>query len=125
MYSAATLLMLIAMGLALVRALQGPTVFDRILAVNMFGSATVVMISVVGFMIGRADLIDIAIIYALISFTGTIAVLRFVEYERECGEVEGSTIQSTTSYPPAASPKAGLGLDHWTSNPGGVPREER
>jgi multicomponent Na+:H+ antiporter subunit F len=82
MYSVAALLMLVTMALALVRALRGPTVFDRILAVNMFGTATVLMISVVGFMISRSDLVDIALIYALISFTGTIAVLRYVEYER-------------------------------------------
>lgn len=82
MYGFAALLMLVTMALALVRALLGPTVFDRILAVNMFGSATVLMISIVGFMISRTDLVDIALIYALVSFTGTIAVLRFVEYER-------------------------------------------
>ncbi|MEM9800646.1 MAG: monovalent cation/H+ antiporter complex subunit F [Planctomycetota bacterium] len=79
MYGATALLLLIAMGLAMLRALRGPTVFDRILAVNMFGTATVLMISVVGFMSTAPDLVDIALIYALISFTGTIAVLRFVE----------------------------------------------
>ncbi|MEZ6016447.1 MAG: monovalent cation/H+ antiporter complex subunit F [Planctomycetota bacterium] len=83
MYGAAALLMLVSMALALVRALKGPTVYDRILAVNMFGTATVLMITTVGFMIGRGDLVDIAIIYALISFTSTLAVLRFTEYERE------------------------------------------
>ena len=93
MYSAAALLLLVSMAFALVRALKGPTVYDRILAVNMFGTATVVMVTVVGFMIGRADLVDIAIIYALISFTGTLAVLRFTEYERQISE--GSSEAST------------------------------
>lgn len=82
MYGFAAFLLLVTMALALVRALLGPTVFDRILAANMFGSATVLMIAIVGFMISRNDLVDIALIYALVSFTGTIAVLRFVEYER-------------------------------------------
>ncbi len=86
MYDFAALLLLVAMALSLVRALQGPTVFDRILAANMFGSATVLMITTVGFMIDRTDLVDIGLIYALVSFTGTIAVLRYVEYERVMAE---------------------------------------
>ena len=82
MYDFAAFLLLVAMALSIVRALPGPTVFDRILAANMFGSATVLMITTVGFMIDRTDLVDIGLIYALVSFTGTIAVLRYVEYER-------------------------------------------
>lgn len=81
MYGATALLLLVAMGLALARALKGPGVFDRILAVNVFGTATVLMVSVLGFMGTSEDLVDIALIYALISFTATIAVLRFVEYD--------------------------------------------
>ncbi|MEL6428492.1 MAG: monovalent cation/H+ antiporter complex subunit F [Planctomycetota bacterium] len=82
MYGVSALFLLVGMGLTLLRALKGPTVFDRILAVNVFGTATVLLVSVMGFMGQRADLVDIALIYALISFTGTIAVLRFVEYGR-------------------------------------------
>ena len=81
MYGVAAILVLVAMALALVRALRGPTVYDRILAVNVFGTATVIMISLVGFMIRASDFIDIALIYALISFTSTLAVLRFTEYQ--------------------------------------------
>lgn len=102
MYGFAAFLLLVTMALALWRALLGPTVFDRILAANMFGSATVLMISIVGFMISRNDLVDIALIYALVSFTGTIAVLRFVEYERavpdarqSAGGPGGSTVEGT------------------------------
>jgi len=83
MYAVTALLLLVAMGLAIWRALMGPTVFDRILAVNVFGTATVLMVSVIGFMGTSRDLVDIALIYALISFTGTMAVLRFVEYDEE------------------------------------------
>lgn len=86
MYGVAAILVLVAMALALVRALRGPTVYDRILAVNVFGTATVIMISIVGFMIQSSGLIDIALIYALISFTATLAVLRFTEYQREMDE---------------------------------------
>ena len=88
MYGVAAILVLVAMALALVRALRGPTVYDRILAVNVFGTATVIMISIVGFMIRASDFIDIALIYALISFTATLAVLRFTEYQRTMAERE-------------------------------------
>lgn len=88
MFGVSALLLLVGMALALTRALRGPTVFDRILAVNVFGTATVLMVSVLGFMGNRGDMVDIALIYALISFTGTIAVLRFVEYERHRAAVE-------------------------------------
>ncbi len=90
MYSVASLLLLVGMGLALWRALKGPTVFDRILAVNVFGTATVLMVSVIGFMGTSRDLVDIALIYALISFTGTMAVLRFVEYDEDRKRAEAS-----------------------------------
>lgn len=88
MYGVAAILVLVAMALALVRALRGPTVYDRILAVNVFGTATVIMISTVGFMIRASDFVDIALVYALISFTATLAVLRFTEYQRAMAERE-------------------------------------
>ncbi|MEM9380535.1 MAG: monovalent cation/H+ antiporter complex subunit F [Planctomycetota bacterium] len=91
MYEVTALLLLVAMALTLLRALRGPTVFDRILAVNMFGTATVLMISVVGFLSTAPDLVDIALIYALISFTGTIAVLRFVELDRARSSAEAES----------------------------------
>lgn len=80
MYIAATLAILLVMGLALVRAWVGPTLYDRILAVNMFGTKTVLFIAVLGFLTGRPDFLDIALVYALINFISIIAVLRFFEY---------------------------------------------
>ena len=71
---------MITMGLALARAALGPTVFDRILALNMFGTKTVLLISVIGFFTGRPDFLDLALVYALINFVGVIAVLRFSEH---------------------------------------------
>jgi multicomponent Na+:H+ antiporter subunit F len=68
------------MGLALARAFSAPTVYDRILGVNMFGTKTVLFIATVGFLNGRPDFLDIAIVYALINFIGMVAVLRFFEY---------------------------------------------
>ncbi|MEX2525946.1 MAG: monovalent cation/H+ antiporter complex subunit F [Gammaproteobacteria bacterium] len=83
MFIAAAIAILVVMMLALARALMGPTVYDRILAVNMFGTKTVLLISVLGVIAGRADFIDIALVYALINFISIIAVLRFFEYADE------------------------------------------
>jgi multicomponent Na+:H+ antiporter subunit F len=69
---------LTAMALALVRALRGPTVFDRIVSVNAFGTLTVVLIAVHGFLTGRPEFLDIALAYALISFIGVIAVTKYL-----------------------------------------------
>ena len=71
---------LVTMGLALMRAWLGPTVFDRILALNMFGTTAVLRISVIGFFTGRPDFLDLALVYALMNFIGVIAVLRFSKY---------------------------------------------
>ena len=68
------------MALALARAGLGPTVFDRILALNMFGTKTVLLISVIGFMTERPDFLDLALLYALMNFIGIVAVLRFTKY---------------------------------------------
>jgi multicomponent Na+:H+ antiporter subunit F len=80
MFAATTLGIMVCMGLALARALLGPTVYDRILAVNAFGTKTVLLIAVLGFLSGRPDFLDIALIYALINFVSTIAVLKFIHY---------------------------------------------
>ena len=80
MFAAAAAALLATMLLALTRALLGPTVYDRILAVNTFGTKTVLLIAVVGFLTGRPDFLDIGLLYALINFIGTIAVLKFFRY---------------------------------------------
>ena len=80
MFSVATLAVLITMALGLARALLGPTIYDRVLAVNAFGTATVLLIAVLGFLIGRPDFLDLALVYALINFIGTIAVLKFLKF---------------------------------------------
>jgi multicomponent Na+:H+ antiporter subunit F len=69
-----------AMVLSMTRALLGPTVYDRVLALNTFGTKTVLLIAVLGFLTGRPEFLDLALLYALINFIGTIAVLKFFEY---------------------------------------------
>lgn len=80
MYFAATLALLAAMMLMLVRLFAGPSLYDRVLALNAFGTKTVLLIGLVGFITDRPDFMDIALLYALINFVGTIAILKFFRY---------------------------------------------
>ena len=82
MFLAAIFAIFVTMALILFRALVGPTVFDRILAVNSFGTLTVVLISLHGFYMGRPEFLDLALVYALINFIGTIAVSKYVTFSR-------------------------------------------
>ena len=89
MFIAASLAILVTMGLALARALAGPTTYDRVAAVNMFGTKTVLLIAVLAFISGRSDLLDIALVYALINFIGVVAALKLVargEFHSSCSD---------------------------------------
>lgn len=77
MLIAATLAIFIAMILAIIRGITGPTLYDRVLAVNMFGTKTVLLISLLGFLMGRPEFLDIAIVYALINFISVIGILHY------------------------------------------------
>ena len=81
MFAAMIVALLVTMALAIARALAGPSIYDRILAVNSFGTKTVLLIAAYGFLTGRPDFLDISLVYALINFIGTIAVLKFFEYD--------------------------------------------
>ncbi len=78
-YLAASLAILVTMALALCRALLGPTLFDRILAVNMFGTKAVLLVALFAFFSGRSDLLDISLLYSLLNFVGVVAALKLVE----------------------------------------------
>lgn len=80
MFGVVTVAIIAAMALVVIRGIRGPTIYDRILAVNSFGTKTVLMIAVLGFLTGRPDFLDISFVYALINFLSTIAVLKFFEY---------------------------------------------
>ena len=79
MYVVVSIAILITMVLALVRALKGPTVYDRVLAVNVFGTKTVLLLAVIAFLYGRPDFLDLALAYALINMVGILAVLEFFQ----------------------------------------------
>lgn len=80
MFIVAAFALFVAMACLLVRLYVGPTLYDRVLASNAFGTQTVLFIGVLGFLTGRPDFLDIALLYALINFIGTIAVLKFFRY---------------------------------------------
>ena len=78
---ATTMFLIVGMVLMLTRLIGGPSLYDRLLAVNSFGTKTVLFLCVFGFIIDRPDGIDIALLYALMNFIATIAVLKFFSYK--------------------------------------------
>jgi len=80
MFLTALLALFLAMVLILLRLFAGPTLYDRVLAVNTFGTLTVLLIGLLGFVTERPDFLDIALLYALINFVTTIAILKFFRY---------------------------------------------
>jgi multicomponent Na+:H+ antiporter subunit F len=80
MFESAVVALLLALAGALTRALLGPTVFDRTQAVNTSGTLAMLLLAAIGFMSGRPDFLDIAIVYGLLNVIGTIAVLKFFRY---------------------------------------------
>ena len=76
---AAIVAILVTMVLALIRAFEGPSAYDRMLAANLFGSNTVLAIVLVAFIAANPQYLDIALVYALINFTATIALLKYVK----------------------------------------------
>ena len=80
MFEVGALALLVALGLALARAIGGPTVFDRALAANSIGTLALLMLAVLGFLTGRPEFLDLAILYGLLNIIGTVAVLKFFRY---------------------------------------------
>ncbi len=80
MFAAAAAGIVATMALVLFRALAGPSTFDRILAVNVFGTLSLMLIAVYGFIDGRPEFLDLAMVYALINFIGTIAVAKYITF---------------------------------------------
>lgn len=80
MFAAAAFLLLASLVLLLARAVIGPTVFDRLLGANTIGTLAVMLLATIGFLTGRPDFLDLAIVYGLLNIVGTIAVLKFFQY---------------------------------------------
>ena len=80
MFTAATLAILVSLALLVVRALKGPTVFDRLVAANSIGTAAILLLAVVGFLTGRPEFLDLGITYGLLNLIGTLAVLKYFRF---------------------------------------------
>ncbi|MFV1958659.1 MAG: monovalent cation/H+ antiporter complex subunit F [Planctomycetota bacterium] len=89
---ACAILVLVGVLAVVYRVIAGPTLPDRILAVNVIGTKTIVVLCLIGFIYDRpAMFLDIALVYALINFVATVAVLRYMEgLARRRGEHEAA-----------------------------------
>ena len=103
MFAAAAVALLVTLVLVLVRAALGPTVFDRVQAANTVGTVAMLLLAVIGFLTGRPDFLDLALVYGLLNVVGTIAVLKYFRYGDlgDPGEAE----------PPRQTSAASLGED--------------
>lgn len=80
MLFAAMIAVLVALALVVARAVAGPTVFDRVLAANSVGTLAILLLAVLGFLTGRPEWLDIALVYGLLNVIGTLAVLKFFRH---------------------------------------------
>jgi multicomponent Na+:H+ antiporter subunit F len=80
MFATASVAVLITLSLVLVRAALGPTVFDRVQAANTVGTCALMLLALIGFLTGRPEFLDLAIVYGLLNVIGTIAVLKYFRY---------------------------------------------
>ncbi|HMM53751.1 MAG TPA: monovalent cation/H+ antiporter complex subunit F [Candidatus Desulfobacillus sp.] len=80
MFAAATLALLATIALALVRAALGPTVFDRLQSASTVGTCAMLLLAVIGFLGGRPDFLDLALVYGLLNIIGTVAVLKYFRH---------------------------------------------
>ncbi|QID19893.1 pH regulation protein F [Nitrogeniibacter mangrovi] len=80
MYGTVVAALLVTLVLALVRAFKGPTVFDRALAGNAVGTATMMLLAIFEFISERPAFVDLAIVYGLLNVIGTIALQKFFRY---------------------------------------------
>ncbi|MCX8007659.1 MAG: cation:proton antiporter [Coriobacteriia bacterium] len=84
LWGAATFLLAVA-SVCLYRAYRGPTVLDRVLAVNVIGTKTMVLLVLLAFVFDRPLYVDVALVYALLNFVTTVVATRYFE----TGALEG------------------------------------
>ena len=91
MFMAATLALLVTLALMIVRLALGPTVFDRLQTANSIGTVAMLLLATLGFLRGRPDFLDLALVYGFLNIIGTIAVLKFFKYG-DLGDDGGSKL---------------------------------
>jgi len=80
MFAATAAAILVALALAITRALKGPTVFDRVLAGNSVGTLAILLLAVIGFLTGRPEFLDIGLTYGLLNLIGTLTILKYFRH---------------------------------------------
>lgn len=80
MFTVAALAVIAALVFVVVRVLRGPTLFDRVLAANSVGTLAIIFLAVLGFLNGRPEWLDIALVYGVLNIIGTIAILKFFRH---------------------------------------------
>jgi multicomponent Na+:H+ antiporter subunit F len=73
------IILMTATFMCLYRAYVGPTAADRIVSINVIGTKTVVIIALVSLVFHQEFFLDVAMVYALISFIATIGVAKYLE----------------------------------------------
>ncbi|SKC88929.1 multisubunit sodium/proton antiporter, MrpF subunit (TC 2.A.63.1) [Maledivibacter halophilus] len=68
--------------LCMIRALKGPSPADKLIAINVIGTKTVVLISIISYILKETYFIDVVLVYALISFIGSIVISNYIENRR-------------------------------------------
>lgn len=77
MFTVGAIALLTTLGLAIARMAFGPSVFDRLLAANTIGTCAMLLLAVMGFLDGRPEFLDLALVYGLLNIIGTIAILKY------------------------------------------------
>lgn len=80
MFAVAAMAVLVAIILVVIRAIRGPSVFDRVLAANSIGTLAILLLAAVGFLTGRPEWLDIGLTYGLLNLIGMLAVLKFFRH---------------------------------------------
>ena len=74
-------LLAVAAGLTFIRLAKGPTLPDRVIAIDLIGVLMVCLLIVMAGVTAQQALLDVAMVVALISFVGTVAYARYIERE--------------------------------------------
>ena len=82
-YAFAALAVTITIALALTRSFFGPDLFNRVLAVNVAGTKTILLLVIIGYISNTNYFIDIALAYALINFIGIIALKKLIQINKK------------------------------------------
>ncbi|RLI91662.1 MAG: cation:proton antiporter [Candidatus Altiarchaeales archaeon] len=77
-----TLVLIFTAFLCLYRVVVGPRAGGRIIAVNVIGTKTVVLLVLIGFIYDSLYFVDVALVYALFNFIMTLAVSKYLEMGR-------------------------------------------